>query len=77
MIPVTKMFVRQKPGSGDSNRRRREAAEQLLPPLPPHVELGEVGESQSQIEIVSGSGEVTGSCDTDNVCECVGGYSSG
>ena len=74
LIPTTKMFVRQKPGSAASGRKRREAEEQQIPPIPEDVEVGEIGQTETKTDIVSGSGDVTGSCDSDDVCQCIDGY---
>ena len=73
-IPVTKIFIREKPGNTEVQRKRRDAVEKSIPQFPSDLEVGEIGEAQTQTNIVSGSGDVTGTCDSDLVCECYNGY---
>ena len=74
LTPVTKTFIRQKAGTAGSRRKRRDTVNQYVPNIPPGIEVGKIGEAQTKTDIVSGSGAVTGSCDSDNVCQCIDGY---
>ena len=79
LTPVTKTFIRQKPGTHGPGRKRRASVNQNVPNLliESDVEVGNIGETQTQTNIVSRSGHVKGSCDSDNVCKCIDGYRTG
>ena len=82
LIPVTKMFIRQKRRHSDEpqpipGRKRRDESTQQLPPIPEGVTVGEVGEPVTRTDIVNSAGDILGSCDSDNVCQCIDGYRPG
>lgn len=80
LIPKTKVFIRKKLDS--ANRKRRESSIRMrrdvpsfdLSTLPDDAEVGEVGAVETKINILASSGNVIGSCDEDNVCVCIDGY---
>ena len=49
MIPTTKVFIREKVGQKKNRRRkRRNAAEKVVPKFPEDVEVGEIGDIQER-----------------------------
>ena len=75
LIPVTKIFIREKPGSKNSRKRRESRdAGQKIPTFPSDVEVGEIGPVLEITEIMSEDGELLGSCDNENICSCIDGY---
>lgn len=49
MIPTTKVFIREKVGKNKNRRRkRRNAAEKVVPQFPDDVEVGEIGDMQER-----------------------------
>ena len=80
LVPVTKVFIREKAGSENTvpslgARKRREAPEdRILALLPSDVEVGEVGPSIETTEIIGADGEILGACDSDGDCSCNDGY---
>ena len=78
LVPVTKVFIREKPGqktpvSSLAARKRRDASG-LLSLIPSDVEVGEIGPTIEETEIVSADGDVLGTCDSEDVCTCIDGY---
>ena len=62
MIPTTKVFIREKVGQKKNRRRkRRNAAEKVVPKFPEDVEVGEIGDIQERYKskmIVSSSYQI-------------------
>ena len=82
LIIEVRLFIREKLGGNTERKRKRREAMTVLRQrsgmkeiqLPDDVTPGVISNETVTTEIVTTSGEVIGSCDSDNACSCANGY---